>query len=322
MSQNSTVAADSVVLVPEALETNRTGLLTTGQRRSWRQVVQSRRKGIRSGAWVAAALGVLLLFADGPASKRLAREAVGVGCLVVSVLILAVAPNVGDALSKDVREGRVETIEGAIAKHMETLPGGRPGSTTFFVDVAGRRLRTGRDWYEKVPDVGIVRAFYLPRSGRLINLERLPDRPLPESPVEARQQVLGQFTDAIRTHDRVAFAEARAGAASFLSEMKQQIEGPATPAPDQAGDQRALMAGLPGSWTNPLLTVTFSPDGTFNLAMIAGPPRRGQWRVDPHGRLIVTDDEGRVQIAEARLSHDQLIVWLQGERLTMTRQPS
>jgi hypothetical protein len=34
--------------------------------------------------------------------------------------------------------------------------------------------------YDAAPDAGVVRLYYLPRSRRVVNLERLPNAPLPD----------------------------------------------------------------------------------------------------------------------------------------------
>src|SRR5437588_164071 len=80
-----------------------------------------------------------------------------------------------DALSADVREGRVESVEGAIRKRVVR---GR-ASNSFYLEIDRRRLQVSRSSYAAAPDAGIVRAYYLPRSRRVVNLERLPDPALP-----------------------------------------------------------------------------------------------------------------------------------------------
>ena len=48
-------------------------------------------------------------------------------------------------------------------------PSGRP---RYYLVISGRRLLTYRSAYDAAPDAGYVRAYFLPRTRRLVNLER------------------------------------------------------------------------------------------------------------------------------------------------------
>ena len=73
----------------------------------------------------------------------------------------------------------------------------RTAFTRYYLNIAGRQLRTYLSAYDAAPDAGYVRAYYLPRTRRLVNLERLPNPPLPAGPEEARD-MLGRIARALR----------------------------------------------------------------------------------------------------------------------------
>ncbi len=240
----------------DALPANRSGLLSDEQLRRWQEIARERRKGIRSAAYLAGAIGALLLIADGPPSKAVARRLVGAASLALIPVIILLANH--DALSADVRVGRVESVEGAIAKRVAR---GRTWSS-FYLEIGRRRLQVSRGGYAAAPDAGIVRAYYLPRSRRVVNLERLPDPALPTGP-DAAPQIIAGLISALRSRDPVAVAEARARAAALLDAIRGAVpSGPAT---------RLTADELYGSWANPLVTVTFGRDGVATLATSGGP---------------------------------------------------
>lgn len=128
-----------------ALEDNRAGELSAAQRRDLRAAVQWNTEGV-----------------------------------------LGIALRLFHPLARDLKAGRVESVEGAVTKRigvdLDPLVAGADstGSTAFQVWVASRTLgnqefRTSQDVYEAVPESGIVRLFYLPRSRWAVNVERVTD---------------------------------------------------------------------------------------------------------------------------------------------------
>jgi hypothetical protein len=49
-------------------------------------------------------------------------------------------------------------------------------------------LNAGMSGWNAAPSAGYVRAFYLPRTKWIVNLERLPDRPLPDGNAAKRER--------------------------------------------------------------------------------------------------------------------------------------
>ena len=297
----------------EALAGNRSGHLTDDQAHRFQRMVSGRRMSTRGVAVPVGAIGALLLILSGPAATTVERHFAGWGFLAAAAVFL-VAPAF-DPLATDVRERRVETVEGAIEKK-RVQSGTRSGFTRYYLVVANRRLRTFRSAYEAAPDAGYVRAYYLPRTRRLVNLERLPNPPLPAGPDEARE-MFGQMARAFVTGDPVAFAKSRANAAGLIDAAPESAVEPSdAPSGHLAGG--LLRQGLVGRWTHPLVTVTFAEDGTATVTTMMGATQSGHWSVDGHRRLL-TDATGAIEPTDAALDDGRLTIQLEGRRLTFTR---
>ena len=95
-----------------------------------------------------------------------------------------------DPLARDLRQGRVGMVEGTLGKRTMTTNSSRGSSlTTHYFDIAGRSFEVPRSEARAAPEAGIVRVYFRPQSRKVMNLERLPDRPLSPgalaSPTEA-----------------------------------------------------------------------------------------------------------------------------------------
>jgi hypothetical protein len=297
----------------EALSENQSGHLTGEQTERFRNMVGERRKSTRGLALPVGAIGVLLLVFSGPAATALKRHLAGFAFVAAAAAIL-IAPAF-DPLAADLREGRVDTVEGAIGKRrvqsMSLI-----GPTRYYLTIARRQLLTPLSAYDAAPDAGYVRAYFLPRTRRLVNLERLPDPPIPSGPAEVRD-MFGRMGRAFASGDPAAFAEARAGAAGLMDALEASIVKPsAAPARPPAGG--FARAALVGRWTNPLVTVTLDEDGTATVTTIAGARQAGHWSIDAEGRLV-TDATGSMEPTDASLDGDRLTIQLEGRRLTFIR---
>ena len=305
---------DRVELFPaEALPENRSGHLTSDQARRFERMVIGRRQSTRGLAVPFGAIGALLLIMSGPAATVVKRHLAGWGFVAAAAVILA-APAF-DPLAADVRERRVETVQGAVGKR-RVQSGVRTGRTRYYLNIEGRRLLTYLSAYEAAPDAGYVRAYYLPRTRRLVNLERLPNPPLPAGPDEARA-MFGRMARAFATRDPAAFAEASAKAAGLIDAGQELIAEPRQrPSERVAGG--LVREALVGRWTHPLVTVTLAEDGRATVTTIAGAAKAGHWSVDEHGRLL-TDATGTMEPTDAALDGGRLTIQLEGRRLTFTR---
>ena len=105
----------------------------------------------------------------------------GLGFLVAAGMLAYVAVFRIQPLAQDLREGRVPSIEGAIGRERMAGSGAEPAS--HWLDVDGKRLACGLTAYEAAEQPGIVRLYDLARSRKVVNFERLPNRPLPAGAV-------------------------------------------------------------------------------------------------------------------------------------------
>lgn len=161
-----------------------------------------------------------------------------------------------------------------------------------------------------------MRIFFLPISRHMVNLERLPDRPLPAGTTP--QDVLQTVRAAMGSHDRAKIDEARAEMAALGNAMKPEISHDAAPPPAEQRDPRPLADALLGTWSSGMITVAFTNDGTFTMTMLGGHQRSGHWSVNREGKLVA-DLGGRDQAADAWIAEDQLTVSAEGTALTLKR---
>ncbi len=305
---------DGAELFPAAaFPENRSGRLTSEQARRFERMVSGRRQSTRGVAVPVGAIGALLLIMSGPAATAVKRHLAGWGFVAAAAAFLA-APAF-DPLAADVREGRVESVEGAVGKRRRQS-NRRTHGTRYYLNIGGRQLRTYLSAYEAAPDAGYARAYYLPRTRKLVNLERLPNPPLPAGPDEARG-MFGRMARALATGDPAAFAEARANAAGLLDAAQELIREPSNAASGR-GAGGLVREALVGRWTHPLVTVILAEDGTATVTTMLGSTQAGHWSLDGHGRLL-TDVTGTMAPTDAVLDGGSLTIQLEGRRLAFTR---
>ena len=295
-----------------AFSTNQSGRLTDEQSRRWAQIAKGRRDRARGVAYVFAALGAFLLFANGPAQSAAARANGGIIFLGIAAAIFVGASL--EPVNADVREGRVESVEGAIARARRSVGTGGARTTYYYFDIAGRRLRATRRASDAAPAAGYVRAYFLPRSRRVVNLEQLPDPVVPTGS-GAVPEIAQDYARALASLDRTTIAEA----AARVMALKHVVEGP-TPDATGGGHSTRLRAGdLYGTWTNPVFTISFLENGTATMTPAFGGSRRdGHWSIDTNGRLL-TDATGTLAPVEATLDGNRLTIVFEGQRVTFTR---
>ena len=289
------------------LETNQHGSLTDSQRTRLQGLAREGRKDEFIGAAFCAALAVLLLAPVGPAPNAWARPLAGAGLMVVAFLLLRVAIN-GDSMTQDMRSGRVQTIDGAIGKRSEDSDVGRTRRLLYYLDVAGQSFEVDSTTYRAAPDVGIVRLYVLPRSHVIVNLERMPDRPLPAGALASPAEAIRAAITSMRSHDPVQAAEARAELASLETAMAPEASSVATPPAADQRDPRPLAEAIIGTWQTGPISMAFLPDRTMVMTLPGGRQLRGLWSIGPDGRLHMST-EGRDRATDA---------WVAGGMLTMS----
>jgi hypothetical protein len=309
------MAEDDGPFSKNALPINQSGQLTHEQSRFWEQIAKGRRQSVRGVAYVFAAMSALLLLANGPPETAAARTNGGIVFLALAA-ILVVAARL-EPVNADVREGRVESVEGAIAKAKSSVGKGGSRSWYHYFDIAGRRVRATTRAYNAAPAAGYVRVYFFPRSRRVVNLEQLADPPIP-SGSGAAQQIVQDYAHALLSFDRTAIAEASAHVAA----LKHVVEGPpprATAVGDRESSSRLRAEELTGTWTNPLVTITFMKNGIATMTTALGGIRReGHWSIDGNGKLL-TDATGTLEPVDASLDGDQLTIVIEGKRVAFTR---
>jgi hypothetical protein len=313
-----TVATPDVGPFPQsALATNAGGQLTDDQRREWRANSRGYRKSELSFALIAAIIGALVAFAPGPAKYATVKPLIGIVCFVIGALLLVRAFTGGDAITEDVRAGRVASVEGAITKFERQTQGRGSGTASYYIDVKGTRMEAYRSEYLAAPEAGYVRVYYLPKSHRVVNLEHLPDPVMPAlTPATAQSVVQGLLTH--HGHDENAQAEARANMEAMASQFKAQMQQNAVEPPSDKRDSRPLVDAIVGTWSNPFMTVTFAADGTATTTTRNGRQTSGRWSVDAQGQLHA-GLAGKDNVGQAWIAGTSLTISQDGMGLTFER---
>ncbi len=297
---------------PDALEANRRGELTQTQVQGFSELSRyQRRNGLKIAAWLLVG-AVLIGFFASPSSSMVMRVLITLICLTIATFIFVRSMTGGDALSRDLKEKRVESIEGAMGKGRLSSSG--RSASGHYIDVGDTRFMVAALTYQAAPEAGYVKLYYMPHSRKVVNLERLPDPPMTQG---ATVQELGHtLVTGIFSLDRRERNEARAAMAGLGNALRATFEQPAPP-PAQTHDSRPLAEAIVGTWSNGFITASFSSDGHVTTN-IMGRAISGKWSVDGDGRLCA-EVTGERQMAEARVTGDQLTLSLQGRALTFTR---
>jgi len=298
----------------DALEANRSGHLTTEQRDRLRPIARYARQSAFIVAVVLAVASAMVVSdrqLSLPAVLRLPLAGV---CLVLAAFFLLRAIVGGDALTRDLRHMKVQTAEGPIGKRRGGSTG-RSGRRAYLFDVGDGTFRAAsRRSYDAAPDAGMVRVFYLPRSRRVVNLERLPDVAFASG--TTAKEMVASLGAAVRSHNRREVNEIRAKMAPVMDAVNAARDEPVT-RPTLA-DPRPLEQAIVGTWRSAILSVTFDADGSVSATMLGGMQRRGRWSVDRRGRFV-SDIMGHEDATEAWVVGDELTITADGTALKFTR---
>jgi hypothetical protein len=317
-----TMAANDPGPFPQdALVDNRAGRLTRQQRQGFRGQARGFRRAELQFAVIVTVIGLLVWFAAGPARYATVKPLIGIGCLILAGFLVVRSFLGADSLTQDLRSGRVESVEGAITKTSVTSHGRGSGSTSYYFQVAGTRVNVWRDAYHAAPEAGMVKIYYLAHSHQLVNMERVADTAMSGDAMKS-PHLVQELVAEMRSHDPNQAAEARAHLATMGDAMKASISNAAAPPPEAARYSRPLAEAIVGTWGNPLMSVTFAPDGTLTAdmpAMPAGGHRSGHWSVDASGHLVADIMGGHPMPTDAWVSGDQLTINLAENALTLQR---
>ena len=302
--------ADGGPFPVDALEANRAGRLSETQRKWLRSLAKNWRGNGRSIAGVAAVLGVIVLFLANRGGTE--RVLIGVGLLVVAGFVFVISVLGTDTMDADLRDGKVLSVEGAIAKRTFVTHGRNTSTTTYYIDVNNKQMVAFRDQYEAAPDAGYVRVYYVPHSMRVVNLEHVAAPAGAADAVKSPQDAVKLAAKGIFSLDEQSRAEARAQLAAVGGAMQPG------PPPATERDARPLAEAILGKWTNGIITLEFSPDGTVAMELPGGMKRQAHWSVDQQGRLVA-DVMGTEEAGEAWIAGDQLSIKQGGEGIVLKR---
>ena len=300
---------------PDALEANRRGELTDMQLSGFRGLSRYRRKSALSTAGLLAAGALLIDFYAAPTLSAVSGVLINVICFAIAAFLVVRSISGGDALTRDLRRMRVDSKEGAIGKSRVSIPG-EGNLDLYYLEVGDSSFNVMPMTFDAAPDAGYVRLYFLPYSRKVVNLERLPDRPTQQSATV--QDIARCLGTAVMSHDRRMRNEARANMVGIRNATKAAFAQPTVPTPE-ARDPRPLREAIVGTWSNGVVTAKFSADGTVTMRVL-GREKLGRWSVDVNGRLR-SDITGQQQVVEAWVASQQLIISAEGEGLTLIREP-
>ncbi len=310
--------AGAGIFSPDALEPNRAGRLTDIQRRQFGVVERAWRKNEIVFAGICAVIAGLLITSTGPAPNAAYRPLAAVAFAVIAVALLVHAMPGADRLSQDLRDGDVAVLEGAMGKHRSYTNSGNSSSESHYLDVRDQHFEVGRSEYDAAPDAGYVKLYYLPRSRRVVNLERLPDPPLPPDAMTAPLETMKSVFGSLKSHDPEARHEAMAEMAQLGAAFRAQVGRDVTPPPADQRDPRPLAEAIVGTWSSAFVTITFGADGSLEFRGPGGRSQTGRWSVDADGRLH-EDGIGGGQAGDAWVAGDTLTLSADGEGIRLQR---
>lgn len=311
------MSVSSGPFAPDALDANRAGRLTDAQRQSLRGNSRGYRIGELQFAAGLTVAGLLIWFAPGPARYGTTKPLIGIGCIILAGFLVARSFIGADAVTRDLRNGRVDSAEGAITKWIQQSQGSSAAST-HYISVAGQRVHASRAAYDAAPEAGIVKIYFLPNGRSLVNLERLPDRPLPADAMSDPMRALKDVAHGIASHDSIQSAEARAEMAAFGNALKAQVEGSSAGPPTGERDPRPLAEAIVGTWHNPMITLVFGGDGSLNIVTLGGRSRLGHWSVDGDGKLV-SDAAGGREAGDAWVAGNELTISMGGQAMKLEK---
>ncbi len=307
-----------------SLAENRAGRLSSAQRQRLAPIARSGRQNELVGTLVLGMVAAVMFIGRGPAGEANQRLLIGAASVIGAIVFLVRGLTGADALSRDLGDTHVDRVEGAVEREEVQVSGGRAHSSpTLYLAVGGRRYHAFRDAFNAAPEAGYVALYVLRHSGRVVNLERLPDPALQAGALDRPADLIHTLAPSLRSHDQVVRAEARAELEQLAGAEKARLEasmvkGAVAPPPDQR-DARPLTASLPGTWAGAGAKAIFRTDGTAAMTWF-GREMDGRWSVDPQGKLHLGLG-GRDQAVDAWIADDTLTVTMDGTGFSFQRAP-
>ncbi|HLI51125.1 MAG TPA: hypothetical protein VKU87_04975 [Thermomicrobiaceae bacterium] len=334
-----------VAIVPfpaDALPANRGGQLTEIQRHNLGNQELSRRKATRSFALIPLAIAAIILFIPGLKVSGIAHVGVPFVCIVVAVILFVRSSTGSDRLARDLREGKVLSLEGEVNKRGSSRVSKNYGPAAYLLDVGGKSFTVYQDTFDALPDGAYVRVYYLPRSNYVVNLER-PS--MDQAAAGSSSQDMYQVSNAgISSRDQTQPIDQGAFSRDILSSLgsdpfaqdplarsdpwdttqpltdpiEEHFNQQSAPPVEAIPELPALARELVGSWRSPMMTVTFHSEGTAEVELRGGRKQSGHWSVDANSHLHF-DVMGVEQVAEAQIAGNRLTISVGGTGLTFDR---
>ena len=312
-----------------ALAANRSGRLTPDQTALYREEAASDRRNLLMAGLVIAALGTAVVFGSITGritSGRLESLVVGAGLLVVGVAVAwfggirgsrakAAAAGAGRVTSLDgpIRRERRDRRDEAFGDSDHISPG---NEYAYYLLVGDRSFSVSRDQWDAAPQDGIVRAYLLGESDRIVNLDRIADAPPPQVPrvLRAALELASRSPDPARAEEARTMlrqADAMSAVAGGLSgEHAAGLSGaPAGAANGEpavgavAGDPSVAPAvpleqAILGTWQSVLagMTYEFRADGSASAGSARHGAREQRWSIAGPGTIQVDDSTVHVAV--------------------------
>ncbi len=160
--------AEALTFSSDELNANRDGRLTDGQAarllREWRRA----RTPLIGALIVIGMLATVFLFFGGENDSPV-LNVIGAGLTLVNAAIVGVAANTWLRTRRDVRDGRVEMLEGELRHTIRINRRVR----VYMLDIAGQRLAVPRQVFNAFEEGARYRLYRAPYTGLLLSAERL-----------------------------------------------------------------------------------------------------------------------------------------------------
>jgi len=232
------------------------------------------------------------------------------GCVALAILLIYRSLSSVAPLTLDLREGKVLSFEGALDKSRASDDDVDNHRTTYLVDIGDKSFTIDRAMYRSLFSGAYLRVYYLPRSSRVVNYEQLGHAANVAGP-----SLLSLFatlgTGVISRNSSVENDILDIARPAIGSVGEYEYQHPAEPADETAAvaEMSPLARVILGSWTHPIMTVTFNSDGILDVVTAGGFKRWGHWSVDDLGRLR-SDILGKDGVVDIEVTGDRLTISL------------
>lgn len=298
----------------DVLTTNRDGRLTEDQRRRLGIEERGRRRLAIIGAMLLLMFAGYIVFMPGIDPPAMTRYSFLLGSIGLAVALIYRSLFHVSSLARDLREGNVLSFEGTLDKSRATEEDSDDDRRIYLVDIGDKSFGIDRAMYRAVFNGTYLRVFYLPHCSRVVSYEQLG-----HSATIGGPSILSFF------------ATLGTGVVSRNASLGEDVADIARPAtgpveqyvyqqpipPADAGETPSLSTAIVGTWTSPIMTITFGPDGIVDVVTIGGLKRWGHWSVDADGHLH-SDVLGKEAVIEARMAGNQLTMSLGGTEAGFT----